>query len=401
MSTEPFTSHHFLEKKPAIFIENISISASHAMSVRSLSRRPGAGLDPALNNATKIWFSACTGKTESSEHCRIGSTINGTDPMRLTFRNIMLTITLCGTWLAGCVSTSEDMSSRAGQKVSIPFTLSKQNNIVVEARINESDTLHLMLHTASSGVTLTEDAVRRLSGITFGNDAKIQSWGGTSDSRYSTGNRLRIGTLERDDVTVWENKNSGDGTDGKFGLDVFAGAVVEIDFDEARIVVHDSVPSKARGYEKVAIVNDNGELYIQGICLFGETKRSNRFLVHSGYAGGLLLDDAFASSSGIDGNIAITETSQLTDSFGHIIKVKKGIMPGFSLGNLALADVPVGFFSGAIGRQKKSVLGGDILKRFNLIFDISHNALYLKRRSVVARVSAAHSGLFRSLEYNG
>lgn len=273
------------------------------------------------------------------------------------------------------------MSSRASQKVSIPFRLNKQNNIVVEAQINESETLHLMLHTASSDVTLTEDSVRRLSGIAFGNDAKIQSWGGTSDSRYSTGNRLRIGALARDDVTVWENKNSGDGTDGKFGLDAFGSAVIEIDFDDARIVVHDHVPSKASGYEKIAIENDSGELYIQGVFLFGETTLPNRFLIHSGYAGGLLLDDAFASSSGIDGKIAITETSNVTDSFGHIIKVKKGIMPGFSLGGLALAEVPVGFFSGKIGRQKKSVLGGDILKRFNIIFDVSHNALYLKRRS--------------------
>jgi hypothetical protein len=293
----------------------------------------------------------------------------------------MLTIALCGTWLAGCASTGADATARASQELSIPFTLNKQNNIVVEARINESDTLHLMLHTASSDVTLTEDTVRRLSGIAFGNDAKIQSWGGTSDSRYSTGNRLRIGALARDDVTVWENKNSGDGTDGKFGLDAFGGAVVEIDFDDARIVVHNSVPSKASGYEKVEIENDNGELYVEGVCVFGETKRPNRFLIHSGYAGGLLLDDAFASSSGIDGKIAITETSNLTDSFGHIINVKKGIMPGFSLGGLALADVPVGFFSGKIGRQKKSVLGGDILKRFNLIFDVPHRTLYLKRRS--------------------
>jgi hypothetical protein len=248
-------------------------------------------------------------------------------------------------------------------------------------RINESHRLKLMLHSATSDVTLIEEAVRRLEDLKLDETTPVQSWGGTSDARYSTGNRLRIGSLTRDSVTLWENKHSGEGTDGKFGLDFFGESVVEIDYDSGLIVVHDRLPDKARDYEAIAIDSEDGELYIEGVCLFGDETRANRFLIHSGYAGGLLLDDAFAASSGIDGKIAITESSRLTDSFGHVIKVQKGVLPGFSLGSLRLSDVPVGFFSGDIGRQKQSVMGGEILKRFNLIFDIGHKKLYIKRRS--------------------
>jgi Aspartyl protease len=301
--------------------------------------------------------------------------------MNVGFRLAFLGIALCGTCIAGCASTRMDSSARSDKDVSIPFTLSKQNNIVVEVQINDSHLLNLMLHTASSDVTLTGEAVRRLGDITLGNDARIQSWGGTSDSHYSTGNRVRIGSLTKDNVTLWESRNSGEGTDGKFGLDFFGDSVVEIDYDAARIVVHDRLPGKARDYVMLDLETENGELFVRGVCLFGEDNRANRFLIHSGYAGGLLLDDAFAASSGIDGRIAITETSHLTDSYGHIIAVKKGVMPGFSLGQLTLSDVPVGFFSGRIGNQDKSVLGGAILKRFNLIFDLGRNTLYIKRRS--------------------
>lgn len=301
--------------------------------------------------------------------------------MNVSFRLALFGIALCAASIAGCASTHEDLSAHSGQHVSIPFTLSKQNNIVVEVQINDAHVLNLMLHTASSDVTLTEETVQRLGDITLGNDAKIQSWGGTSDSHYSTGNRVRIGSLTRDNVTLWENKNSGEGTDGKFGLDFFGDAVVEINYDDGRIVVHDRLPGKARDYEALVLETEDGQLFVQGLCLFGEDNRANRFLIHSGYAGGLLLDDAFAASSGIDGKIAITETSSLTDSFGHVIKVQKGVMPGFSLGLLRLSNVPVGFFSGDIGRQKQSVMGGEILKQFNLIFDIGHKKLYIKRRS--------------------
>ncbi len=301
--------------------------------------------------------------------------------MSLSLRLALATIVLCGTCMTGCASTRADLSAHSDKDVSIPFTLSKQNNIVVEVQINDSHLLNLMLHTASSEVTLTEETVQRLGDITLGNDVRIQSWGGTSDSHYSTGNRVRIGPLTRDNVTLWENKNSGEGTDGKFGLDFFGDSVVEINYDDGRIVVHDRLPGKARDYETLDLDTEDGELFVRGVCLFGEDNRENRFLIHSGYAGGLLLDDAFAASSGIGGKITITETSSLTDSFGHVIKVQKGVMPGFSLGHLRLSDVPVGFFSGDIGRQKQSVLGGEILKQFNLIFDIGHKKLYIKRRN--------------------
>ncbi|HEX9003024.1 MAG TPA: hypothetical protein VGB07_24155 [Blastocatellia bacterium] len=42
--------------------------------------------------------------------------------------------------------------------------------------------------------------------------------------------------------------------------------------------------------------------------------------------------------------------------------------------------VHAGFFSGAIGAQKMSVLGGEVLKQFNLIFDIADNHLYIAPR---------------------
>lgn len=301
--------------------------------------------------------------------------------LNISFRLIIVAIALCAAGMTGCASNRTATTVQGNETVSIPFTLSPQNNIVVEVRINESHVVHLMLHSASSDVTLTEDAVRRLEDLALDETTRVQSWGGTSDSRHSTGNRLRIGPLKRDGVTLWENRNSGEGTDGKFGLDFFGDAVVEIDYDSGHIVVHERLPDKARAYEPLAIENEDGELYVEGICQFGDETRANRFLIHSGYAGGLLLDDAFAASSGIDGRIAITETSRVTDSYGHVIEVKKGVMPGFSIGRLHLSDVPVGFFSGRIGNQDKSVLGGAILKQFNLIFDLGQNTLYIKRRS--------------------
>ena len=272
-------------------------------------------------------------------------------------------------------------AAQAGNRpISIPFTLTDQNNLVVSVALNDTDTLNLMLHTAASDVTLTEDAVRKTKSIKFTETSKMKSWGGESDSRFSKGNQVRIGQLQRNNITVWENKNSGKDTDGKFGLDLFQNRIVEIDFDQRRIVLHEKLPRKAGKYERLKIENQNGQLLVQGNCLIDRKSYSNKFLLHSGYSGGILLDDAFAANAGVDGKIQITEESSLKDSFGNTIKVKKGILPEFALGKARISNVPTGFFSGAIGAQKMSVLGGEVLKQFNLIFDIANNDLYIAPR---------------------
>ncbi len=265
-------------------------------------------------------------------------------------------------------------------EVVIPFALTDHNVIVVNALLNGTDTLNLMLHTASSDLRLTEDAVRKSKSIKFTATDKVKSWGGEADSRSSRGNRLQIGELRRDNIDIWEDKNSGKDTDGKFGLDYFQNRIVEIDFDQRRVTLHDKLPGKVGKYERLKIENQNGLLMIQGSCLIEGKTHTNKFLVHSGYSGGILLDDAFAVNAGVDGKIKITEESSLKDSFGNTIKVKKGILPEFVLGRAKLADVPVGFFSGGLGAQKMSVIGSEVLKQFNLIFDIANHDFYIAPR---------------------
>ena len=270
------------------------------------------------------------------------------------------------------------------REIELPFTLNDQGNIVVSAVLNRTDRLRLMLHTAATDVVLTEDAVRKASSLKFTGTDKVKSWGGESDSRVSTGNEVQIGDLLRRQVSIWEDKNSGQETDGKFGLDYFEHGIVEVDFDHGRLVIHQKLPRKARTGGCVNIEGEKGLLLIQGICLIEEQRCTNSFLIHSGYSGGILWDDAFAAKVGIEGKITITEESSLKDSFGNTIKVKKGILPGFVLGGTKITNVPAGFFAGAIGAQKMSIIGTGVLTRFNLIFDLANKDLYFFPRSTGA-----------------
>lgn len=74
----------------------------------------------------------------------------------------------------------------------------------------------------------------------------------------------------------------------------------------------------------------------------------------------------------------------MKDSFGNTIRVKKAALPTLTLGDTRLRDVPAGFFTGGVGSQKMSVMGGAVLKRFNLIFDFEDTSLYVSPRSAQA-----------------
>lgn len=269
--------------------------------------------------------------------------------------------------------------AQAQEKYIIPFEITEYNNLAVQAVLNHTDTVKLMFHTASSSVTLTEDAIRKIKSLHFDRTDTVSSWGGGGNTaRFSAGNALQIGSLEWNNVSIWENKNSGHGTDGKFGTDLFENRVVEIDFDKKQMVLHASLPRKARKYGQLRLVFKNDLLFVEAACETGKETLSRQFLLHSGYSGALLLDDQFVADHELGKILETAGEKELKDSYGNVLKTKKVILPALVIGKQKLADVPAGFFDGAIGRQKMSIMGFDILKRFNLIIDAKRAYIYLQ-----------------------
>lgn len=260
----------------------------------------------------------------------------------------------------------------------IPFHLTTHNNISIEAVINNKDTLHLMLHTAANSLDLTANAAQRMSTINWSRETEVNTWGGNAYSRISENNSLTIHDLHWDGVRIFENKHSGPTTGGKLGLQLFSGKVIEINYDQQQILLHQTLPKYANHYTKVPIELEHDMLFINCLSIVSDTHYPHRFLIHSGYGGTILYDDGFVAKSKIGTSIPIIAQQELKDAHGNTLMVKKGEIPFFSVGNFDFENMPVGFFEGAIGRQKMSVLGGDLLRRFNLIIDREKGFIYLQ-----------------------
>jgi len=91
-----------------------------------------------------------------------------------------------------------------------------------------------------------------------------------------------------------------------------------------------------------------------------------------------LFDDEFVTENKLDQKLKIVDEKQLKDSYGNILKTQKAVLSLLSIGNMNLPNVPASFFTGGIGRQKMSIIGGDVLKRFNIIIDANRTFIYLK-----------------------
>ena len=267
------------------------------------------------------------------------------------------------------------------KKSVIPFRLTAYNNIIIKALLNNQDSVKLMFHTAATDVSLIESAVQKLKSIKInGKMDSVKSWGGdASTSDFSLRNYLKIGNLEKDSITIWKDKNSGQESDGKFGMDFFENKVVEIEFDKSVMTIQNALPKKSRKYTKFKLnVVDGNYLFIQAICQTEKGSFENKFLLHTGYAGDILLDDKFVSENNIGQQIKITGERKLKDAFGNTLTSKKGILPSFKIGDFQLTNVPIGFLEGTKGIQKMSFVGGDVLKRFNWMIDAKREFIYLK-----------------------
>jgi hypothetical protein len=272
-------------------------------------------------------------------------------------------------------------------KIVIPFELTTYNNISIKAILNNKDTVQLMFHTAASAVTLTETATKNLKSLVFDKSIdNIKSWGGsTNEARVSKFNTLQIEGLKWDSLTITENKNSGQFTDGKFGIDLFKDKVIQVDFEKKEITISEMMPEKLKKYNKLKLSYEDEMMFLEAHCQVNKSNRFvNKFLIHSGYAGSILLDDKFANDNQLSEKLNIIDEKQVKDSYGNVLKVQKAILPSLQIGSTKFTEIPVGFFSGAMGKQKMSFIGGDVLKRFHIIIDAKREFIYVKPNNLKA-----------------
>ncbi|GAB5405835.1 MAG: hypothetical protein Aurels2KO_40660 [Aureliella sp.] len=268
---------------------------------------------------------------------------------------------------------------------SVNFLLTASNNISVPATLNGRFALNMMFHTAAGSVALTKEATARFGALEFNGQVDAKSWGGSLTMRSGTA-VLAIGGLEARMVPIFEDTHSGRGTDGKFGPAQFETRLFGIDYQQQRIDLYNAMPRSVTredsSWQQLDLHVESDMMFVTGRLFADDQVAARRFMIHSGYSGLALLDDAFVAETEFLQELPIEKQSELSDSAGNKLSTKLVRIAKLQVGQESLSTVPVSFFSGALGKQKYSVLGGDFLKRFNWVFDLDNQRAYFKRNSL-------------------
>lgn len=249
----------------------------------------------------------------------------------------------------------------------IPFRLTKYNNIIVKALVNDKDSLDLMFQIAMEDASISPERTRPAKSLTFDKN-------GISES-----NSVKIGKKEFKNILFFDDELTGQEADGKIGIGIFKGKTYKIDYDNSQFVIYDQLPDVS-GYKQVSFnYNKEGQIFLICDNLIDNETYEHYFLLQSGYPGGLLYNNQFADSRKLGEKLKITGEKILKNSAGKSVVTKQGVLPMLTIiDELVLKNVPAGFFSGEIKNQSTSYFGADLIRRFNWIFDAETQIIYIQ-----------------------
>lgn len=248
----------------------------------------------------------------------------------------------------------------------IPFRITKHNNIIVKTLINKKDSLDLMFQIAMKDYSISPERKRKADHIVFNKD------------EVSDHNTVEIGKITQKNVRFFDNQLTGHEADGKIGTGIFEGKAFKIDYDNNQFVMYDKMPD-LKGYEPVNIILDHDGFYLAADNIIdGDQQQEAYFVLQSGFSGTLLYSNEFAEAKNLDKKLKVTGEKTLKNSEGKTLTTKQAILPYFKLGNSVFKDVSVGYFSGELKTQNVSYLGADMLRRFIWIFDAERKMAYIK-----------------------
>lgn len=271
------------------------------------------------------------------------------------FKKVNLIILLCASFLV----------VKAQEK--IPFRITKHNNIIVKALVNDKDSLDLMFQIAMEDASISPERKRNANHIIF-------------KDKVSENNTVKIGKFTLKNVEFSDNELTGHEADGKIGTQMFKGKPFKIDYDNNQFVIYDKMPdvNELKEYGVTLLFSEHGLFHIIADNVIDDKQQEVYFLMQSGYSGGLLYSNEFSDKQELDKKLKVTGEKTLRNSAGKSIVTKQGILPFLKIGKIVLKDVTAGFFVGDLKTQTTNYFGADVMRRFNWIFDDERKTAYFK-----------------------
>lgn len=309
--------------------------------------------------------------------------------------------------ILGLLSILCAASSHAGPNDSIPFKYA--GHIYFPTVINDSIRCNLIFDTGGAdifGVDSVFLAQSKWRPSRFA-AAKARGAAGTKRIRIITDTtKVKLGDVEStyDIVPIFSLRDVVDcHTDGIIGNRDINTTFFEINFEHGYMRRHPSLPAKTADYTRLPIVYKNNKILFNAAVRIGDTVMRGLYLMDTGSGGTIDFTSEAARKYKLD---SIPRKRQITDisNFGigskeqeYYVDMQSDliIIGEDTIRKRVVSYLPEGV--GAMGSRKHlGIVGNAIWSKYNLLFDIAHRCVYIKRFKKDKGPSAEYDYGFRS-----
>ena len=280
--------------------------------------------------------------------------------------------------------------ARGSSADGIPFEMN-ENHIFVETRVNGSEPLWFMFDTGAEA-TIVEASRAKAIGLELAGSVTARGNGeGTLQASVVKGVTIAVGGAEAPAQTVFAiplggiEMFEGRKIDGIIGYDFISKFVVEIDYAARRMHLFDPKTYAYRGAgERLPIAFVGKIPHVEATMdVPGHRAVAGSFLVDTGSRLSLSLNAPFVRENAWAREAAERAVpAPYGVGIGGESKSRVGRLGAFRLGRYAV-ERPVTGFTFDTGGVKASAshagaIGGEVLRRFTVVFDYSRSAMYLE-----------------------
>ncbi len=261
----------------------------------------------------------------------------------------------------------------------------------MQASLNGSQPLWMMLDTGSS-VTVFDEPVSKTLGIRFLGEGNAYGPGQGSSQKlaFASHATLSFAGAELGDQTVatlpleWFSREVGRSTDGFLGSNVFRNYVVEIDYANQVLHLHDPTTYSYSGSGQrlpLQFIWDNIPSVRAQVLAQDGTEVSGVFLIDSGATSALWLTKAFSNAH--PEFLSAKDTIEVPNvvAVGGELSARVGWVPAIRLGGFVVSMPFTQFSQNTSGilatPDLAGIIGAQMLRRFTVIFDYAHREMIL------------------------
>jgi len=284
------------------------------------------------------------------------------------------------------------ISTTQASVASVPLEIAGENYLLIKARVNGSEPLTFLLDSGGgSGLVLYYKAAEALKLKSAGKG----KGGGAGEGAFETSS-IKGASLSLSNVTMNNQtfvifppdktgETGGRYVDGVIGYSLFSRYVVEIDYQSKVVNLYEPKAYQyAGGGQTIPLdILSNVPFVRVQIPLAGRKPLEDRFIVDTG-AGRftLILNTPLVSANKLLAVPQKTMTEPSASGVGGEVKLTLGRWSNLQLGNFKLTDPVIHFAHDRKGAFASSdfggVIGGELLRRFKVIFDYGRKRMILE-----------------------